>query len=92
MLLRKRKSSEGERPARYYISNDDYYWLASRFCQNMMAFVFAATRYDEDEATYFEHFFIDFLHRRGIEYSIVHVDETIKQLHVVKPWERPVTK
>jgi len=41
----------------------------------MMAFVLAATRFDEDKSAYFEHFFIDFLDRRGISYSIVNVDE-----------------
>ena len=88
MFLRRPKSAKEKPPAKYYISNDDYCWLASRFCQNMMAFVFAATRHDEGESTYFEHFFIDFLDRRGISYSIVSVDETSKQLRIIKPWEK----
>jgi hypothetical protein len=58
----------------------------------MMGFVFAATRYDEHKSTYFEDFFIDFLDRRGISYSIVNVDETNKQLRIIKPWEKHITK
>jgi hypothetical protein len=88
MFLRKHKSAKEQPSAKYYISNDDYYWLASRFCQNMMAFVFAATRYDEDKSTYFERFFIDFLERRGISYSIEDMDEASKQLRIIKPWEK----
>ena len=58
----------------------------------MMAFVLAATRFDEDKSAYFEHFFIDFLDRRGISYSIVNVDETNKRLCIIKPWEKHITK
>lgn len=92
MLWRRPKSAEEKLPAKYHIADDDYYWLASRFCQNMMAFVLAATRFDEDKSAYFEHFFIDFLDRRGISYSIVNVDETNKQLCIIKPWEKHITK
>lgn len=92
MLWRRPKSAEEKLPAKYHISDDDYYWLASRFCQNMVAFVFAATRFDEDKSAYFEHFFIDFLDRRGISYSIVSVDETNKQLCIIKSWEKHITK
>ncbi len=82
-----------ERPVvKYHISDSDYYWLASRFCQNMMAFVFAATRFNDDRTAYFEHFFIDFLERRGIDYSIVEIDELNKQLCIIKPWEKGATK
>jgi len=92
MLLRRPKSAKEKPPAKYYISDDDYYWLASRFCQNMVAFVFAATRFDEDKSAYFEYFFLDFLDRRGISYSIVNVDETNKRLCIIKPWEKHITK
>ena len=88
MLLLRRKSGKEKAPLKYHISDDDYYWLASRFCQNMMAFIFAATRFDEDKSAYFEHFFIDFLDRRGIGYSIGDIDATNKRLHIIKPWEK----
>ena len=88
MSLLKRKSGKPNAALKYHISDDDYYWLASRFCQNMMAFVFAATRVDEDASAYFEHFFIDFLDRRGICYSVGDIDETNKRLRIIKPWEK----
>jgi hypothetical protein len=89
-----RSKSAKEKPfvIKYHISDNDYYWLTSRFCQNMMAFVFAATRFDEDRTAYFEHFFIDFLERRGIRYSVVEIDEANKQLCIMKPWEKGATK
>lgn len=89
-LLRRKSEMEKSALLKYHISDNDYYWLASRFCQNMMAFVFAATRFDEDKSMYFEHFFIDFLDRRGIGYSIGDIDGTNKRLHIVKPWEKGV--
>jgi hypothetical protein len=92
MPLFRSKSAKEKPLVKYHISDNDYYWLASRFCQNMMAFVFAATRFDEDRTAYFEHFFIDFLERRGISYSIVEIDEANKQLCIFKPWEKGVTK
>jgi hypothetical protein len=58
----------------------------------MMAFVFASTRFDDDKTVYFEYFFIDFLERRGISYSIVEIDEANKQLCILKPWEQGATK
>ncbi|MEI7827487.1 MAG: hypothetical protein WCI87_06820 [Euryarchaeota archaeon] len=92
MALFKSKSAKEKPSVKYHISDNDYHWLASRFCQNMMAFVFAATRFNEDQTAYFEHFFIDFLERRGISYSIVDIDEVNKQLCIIKPWEKGVTK
>jgi hypothetical protein len=88
MSLLKRKSAKEKAALKYHISDDDYYWLASRFCQNMMAFIFAATRFDDDKSAYFEAFFVDFLDRRGICYSIGDIDETNKRLRIVKPWEK----
>jgi len=88
MALRRREKAKEESAVGYHISDDDYYWLASRFCQNMMAFVFAATRFDEDKSAYFEHFFIDFLDRRGISYSVVEIDGANKRLCLIKPWEK----
>jgi hypothetical protein len=87
-LFRSKSAKEKPFVIKYHISDNDYYWLTSRFCQNMMAFVFAATRFDEDRTAYFEHFFIDFLERRGIRYSIVEIDEANKQLCIIKPWEQ----
>jgi len=90
-LLRREKAKE-KSAVKYHISDNDYYYLASRFCQNIMAFVFAATRFDEDKSAYFEDFFIDFLDRRGISYSIVEIDEANKQLCIIKPWEKHIGK
>ena len=92
MALFKFRATEGTEGIRYHISDNDYYWLASRFCQNMMAFVFSAARYNQDKSIYFEHFFIDFLDRKGISYSIVHIDESNKQLCIIKPWEKAAVK
>jgi len=88
MALFRREKTKEKLAVKYHISDHDYYWLASRFCQNMVAFVFAATRFNEDKSAYFEHFFIDFLDRRGISYSIVEIDEANKQLCIIKPWEK----
>ncbi len=87
MIFSKRSSTE-KKVIRYHVSDSDYYWLASRFCQNMMGFVFSATRYNEDKTVYFEDFFIDFLDRRGIAYTVSDVDENNKQLYFIKPWEK----
>ena len=92
MFLRRPKSAKEKLSVKYHISDNDYHWLASRFCQNMMAFVFAATRFNEDKSAYFEYFFIDFLIRRGISYSIIDIDEVNKQLCIIKPWEKGLTK
>ncbi|MGZ4903439.1 MAG: hypothetical protein ACXVIG_00270 [Halobacteriota archaeon] len=87
MIFAKRSSKEKE-ALKYHISDSDYYWLASRFCQNMMAFVFSAARYNEDGTIYFEYFFLDFLDRRGIAYTIRDINEHDKQLYFIKPWEK----
>ncbi len=87
MIFAKRSSKE-KRVVKYHISDSDYYWLASRFCQNMMAFIFSAARYNEDDSIYFEYFFLDFLDRRGITYIVSDIDEHNKQLYFVKPWEK----
>ncbi len=87
MLFAKRPRNE-KRALKYHISDSDYYWLASRFCQNMMAFVFSASRYNEDGSIYFEPFFIDFLDRRGISYTVYDIDEDNRHLYFIKPWEK----
>ncbi len=87
MLFAKHPRNE-KQALKYQISDSDYYWLASRFCQNMMAFVFSASRYNEDGSVYFEPFFIDFLDRRGISYTVYDIDENNKQLYFIKPWEK----
>jgi hypothetical protein len=92
MTFFRSKSAKDQPVVKYHISDSDYYWLASRFCQNMIAFVFASTRFDDDKTAYFEDFFIDFLERRGISYSIVEIDEANKQLYIIKPWEKSATK
>jgi hypothetical protein len=92
MTLFRSKSAKDQTVVKYHISDNDYYWLASRFCQNMMAFIFASTRFDDDKTAYFEYFFIDFLERRGISYSIVEIDEANKQLCILKPWEQGAPK
>ncbi len=87
-MIFSKRSKEKKEAFRYHVSDSDYYWLASRFCQNMMAFVFSATRYDEDGSVYFEHFFLDFLDRRGLVYTVFDIDDHNKQLYFVKPWEK----
>jgi hypothetical protein len=73
---------------KYHISDQDYYWLVSRFCQNMMAFVLSATRFNADNSVYFEQFFIDFLDRRGLKYVLKYIDNQNTQLLMVKPWDK----
>jgi hypothetical protein len=92
MALFKLKFAKEKSVIKYHISDNDYYFLTSRFCQNMMAFVFAATRFNEDKSVYFDDFFIDFLDRRGISYSVVDIDEENKQLCIIKPWEKGLPK
>jgi hypothetical protein len=72
---------------KYHISDQDYYWLLSRFCQNMMAFVLSATRFNADNSVYFEQFFINFLDRRGLKYVLKNIDNQNRQVMMVKPWD-----
>ena len=88
MLLFKNKRQQKSPKIKYHISDQDYYWLASRFCQNMMAFVFSAARFNADNSVYFEQFFISFLDRRSIKYAIMDIDDENKQLIMIKPWDR----
>ncbi len=83
-----KRPNKAAKTTKYHVSDSDYYWLASRFCQNMMAFIFSATRYNKDDSVYFEPFFLDFLDRRGITYTIYDIDEGNKQLNFIKPWEK----
>ncbi len=83
-----KRSGKKTEALKYHVSDSDYYWIASRFCQNMMAFVFSAARYNEDGSIYFEHFFMDFLDRRGIAYAVHDIDDHNKQLNFIKPWEK----
>ncbi|MGZ4920632.1 MAG: hypothetical protein ACXV3U_00315 [Halobacteriota archaeon] len=87
-MLFARRSHKETRELKYHISDSDYYWLASRFCQNMVAFLFSAARYNDDGSVYFEHFFLDFLDRRGIAYTVFDIDENNKRLHFIKPWNK----
>ena len=86
MIFAKRSHKETSL-LKYHISDSDYYWLASRFCQNMMAFLFSAARYNDDGSVYFEQFLLDFLDRRGIAYTVFDIDANNKRLHFIKPWD-----
>jgi hypothetical protein len=88
VLLFKNKRQQKSPTIKYHISDQDYYWLASRFCQNMMAFVFSAARFNEDNSVYFEQFFVNFLDRRGLKYAIMDIDDENKQLIMIKPWDK----
>ncbi|HXY88613.1 MAG TPA: hypothetical protein VEG44_09245 [Candidatus Acidoferrales bacterium] len=88
MPIFKNKRQHENPEIKYHISDQDYYWLVSRFCQNMMAFVLSATRFNADNSAYFEQFFIHFLDRRGIKYVIKNIDDQNRQLVMVKPWDK----